>query len=177
MGAGFLMLDAPVAVGTKDDRILGQCLLVVDIAHGTNHTAVCHLGEPANATLGLEYVVIAHLGRLGLGANLEHVVISNNHIVEQITMKGFHIENGTNSLFEFSAYKEGIDFLEDSSLLPSGVPILILNDTLFLKHNAKFFLRKIFFRPGLINFYIFARRYWSFRQLWLYIALFLSQKI
>ncbi|HHR5163669.1 TPA: sugar polymerase, partial [Escherichia coli] len=60
-----------------------------------------------------------------------------------ITMKGFHIENGTNSLFEFSAYKEGIDFLEDSSLLPSGVPILILNDTLFLKHNAKFFLRKI----------------------------------
>ncbi|ETJ30920.1 WbbB, partial [human gut metagenome] len=46
-------------------------------------------------------------------------------------------------IFEFSAYKEGIDFLEDSSLLPSGVPILILNDTLFLKHNAKFFLRKI----------------------------------
>lgn len=74
---------------------------------------------------------------------LDGVVISNNHVVEQITMKGFHIENGTNSLFEFSAYKEGIDFLEDSSLLPSGVPILILNDTLFLKHNAKFFLRKI----------------------------------
>lgn len=74
---------------------------------------------------------------------LNSVVISNNHIVKQITIKKFHIKNKTNSLFKFSAYKKKINFLKNSSLLPSKVPILILNNTLFLKHNAKFFLKKI----------------------------------
>ncbi|HAX3822981.1 TPA: sugar polymerase [Escherichia coli] len=74
---------------------------------------------------------------------LTGVVISNNHTVEQFKTNEFYIEAGTNSLFEFSAYKEGIDFLEDKLSPQSGIPILVLNDTLFLKHNAKYILRKI----------------------------------
>ncbi|TGB82541.1 sugar polymerase [Escherichia sp. E3659] len=74
---------------------------------------------------------------------LAGVVISNNHVVDQVKINEFYIETGTNSLFEFSAYKEGIELLEDELSSQPGVPVLILNDTLFLKHNAKYILRKI----------------------------------
>lgn len=74
---------------------------------------------------------------------LSGVIVSNSEKQENVSIDGFSILRGTNVLFEFSAYNEGVKELLKQEQDIAHYPILILNDTLFLKHNSKFILNKI----------------------------------
>ncbi|HGK7506176.1 hypothetical protein [Kluyvera cryocrescens] len=69
------------------------------------------------------------------------IVINNSHGFE-FEHKDFLIIRGDNSLFEFSAYDQGIQSLLTIHRNELSAPILIINDTLFTKHNTKFILTK-----------------------------------
>ncbi|TGC07795.1 hypothetical protein CRG93_16130 [Escherichia sp. E2593] len=66
------------------------------------------------------------------------LIIVDNNLRRQITDPTVII--GTNTLNEFSAYNEGLQLLKKEFEDEYDI-ILMLNDTLFTRHNAKFFLK------------------------------------
>ncbi|ENB4455486.1 sugar polymerase [Escherichia albertii] len=68
------------------------------------------------------------------------LIIVDNNLRRQITDPTVII--GTNTLNEFSAYNEGLQLIKKEFEDEYDI-ILMLNDTLFTRHNAKFFLKHL----------------------------------
>lgn len=85
--------------------------------------------------------IIMQLNKKMSSYDISGVIISNNNKYQDYkSVHNFEIIAGSNCLFEFSAYHEGItNILEKKE---QNTPILIINDTLFTKHNSNYILKK-----------------------------------
>lgn len=72
-------MDSPLAVTAENDGILGQSLITGHVTHGTHDTAVTQARFTAHVTLRLENIVVAHFNGLRIGADLEDVIIADDH--------------------------------------------------------------------------------------------------
>ncbi|TBM12053.1 sugar polymerase [Hafnia paralvei] len=78
------------------------------------------------------------------GYEFDVIIVNNNPHSQHIHDSSGRVHNlcGSNKYYEFSAYQEGIEYLYDKTDYINE-NVLILNDTLFTKHNPKAILSGI----------------------------------
>ena len=67
------------ALTTVDDGVLSQNLVSRQSAARTDNTAVRQAGSSANITLGLQDIAVSYLETVADGADLEDVVVADDH--------------------------------------------------------------------------------------------------
>ena len=76
---GSLLGCPPRALSPVDDAVLSEDLVRGQTAARTNNTAVRQTGAAANVTLGLQDVAVAYLETLTHRADLEDIVVADDH--------------------------------------------------------------------------------------------------
>ena len=76
---GSLLSSSPGALAAIDDGVLRQHLVSCQAAARTDNTAVRQAGSSANITLGLQDIAVSYLETVADGADLEDVVVADDH--------------------------------------------------------------------------------------------------
>ncbi|VEB15594.1 Uncharacterised protein [Enterobacter hormaechei] len=77
------------------------------------------------------------------------LIAINNNVKKQFK-SGENVLIGSNSLYEFSAYYEGLKKVIMDPRYDNEV-VLVINDTLFTKHNSEFFTNQLMKNLGIIS--------------------------
>lgn len=84
--------------------------------------------------------LLAKIGEAS-GTQFSGIVIDNGNHDSPEEIGSWQVHKGSNTMMDFSAYAEGAALLADR--LESMDAVLILNDTAFTRHNAKFHLTRL----------------------------------
>ena len=88
-------------------------------------------------------LIIKRLDRIlnNYSYNYNGVITCNKNYNVISNIPNWNIIEGSNDFFDFSAYFEGVEFLNNKFVIDSN--ILFLNDSIFLKHDFKYSINQI----------------------------------